>query len=91
MANELCATGFNASIAGQYNLMYTDHWRKVDETNGIYWIYKDSYYWMISTSEFLYETGYVVARKAYVAGSWADGNYTGVNGNPSGVVTLGVC
>ena len=86
MANELCASGFGNDIDGQYNLMYRDHW-----SNGIYWIYKDSYYWMISSSEFLYGEGYIVARREYIEGSWADGSYDGVDGNPSGVVALGVC
>lgn len=86
MANELCASGFGTAVDGNYHLVSIDHW-----TNGTYWIYKDSYYWMISSSEFLYETGYIVARKAYVAGSWADGAYTGVDGNPSGNVALGIC
>lgn len=86
MANELCASGFGTAVDGQYALISVDHW-----SNGTYWIYKDSYYWMISSSEFLYETGYLVARKAYVAGSWADGDYVDVDGNPSGVVALGTC
>lgn len=86
MANELCASGFGNDIDGQYDLMSVDHW-----TNGTYWIYKDSYYWMISTSEYMYEPGYLVARKEYVAGSWADGHYEGVDGNPSGDVALGTC
>lgn len=88
MANELCVSGFSSAINGNYALMYEDHWKKID---GDYWIYKDSYYWMISSSEFLYETGYIVAKKSYVAGSWVDGHYTGVDGNPDGDVVLGVC
>jgi hypothetical protein len=86
MANELCASGFGTAVDGNYQLMYRDHW-----TNGTYWIYKDSWYWMISNSEFYYGEGYIVARKAYVAGSWANGSYTGVDGNPSGNVALGIC
>jgi hypothetical protein len=73
MANELCASGFTVpDVDGQYNLMYTDHWKNA---NGKYWIYKDSYFWMISSSEFLYETGYLVAKKLYTPGSWANGDY----------------
>jgi hypothetical protein len=96
MANELCASGFGNGIDGQYNLMYTDHW-----TNGTYWIYKDSWWWMISTSEFLYEPTYLVAIKPYTAGTWANGDYYAVgpweNGNwthndsPIGTISLGVC
>jgi hypothetical protein len=46
---------------------------------------------MISSSEFLYGEGYIIARKEYVAGSWANGSYEGVNGNPSGTVALAFC
>lgn len=86
MANELCASGFGNAVDGQYNLMYKDHW-----FNGSYWIYRDSYNWMISESEFLYYVPYLVAIKPYVIASWADGHYTGVGANPSGDIVLGVC
>jgi hypothetical protein len=86
MSNELCFSGFGGNIDGQYYLMYCDHW-----SNGTYWLYKDSFNWIISSSEFLYGEGYIIARKEYVAGSWANGNYVGVNGNPSGTVALAFC
>lgn len=88
MANELCASGFGTAVDGNYTMNYRDrdHW-----TNGTYWIYRDSFYWMISSSEFLYGTGYIVARKDYVPGSWANGHYDGVDGHSSGDVALGVC
>ena len=99
MANELCASGFTgplSGINGNYTLISRDHW-----TNGIYWVYKDSFFWMISTSEFIYEhPDYLVAIKEYTQGSWANGDYYSVgpfvNGNLTlgtiiGNVSLGVC
>jgi hypothetical protein len=99
MANELCASGFTGSLSGvngEYKLISVDHW-----TNGTYWIYKDSYFWMISRSSTLYEyPDYLVAIKSYVAGSWANGDYhavgTWTNGNWTegaiiGMVNLGTC
>ncbi len=86
MSNELCLTGFGSGIDGQYYLMYDSHW-----SNGTYWIYRDSFYWFISSSEFLYGEGYVIARKDYVAGSWANGSYYGVYGGSSGNVELAIC
>lgn len=84
MANELCAYGFGSAIDGTYQLMYQDHW-----TNGTYWIYKDSFWWMISTSEFLYDTDHLVCIKTYVAGSWANGTYYSVGPWEDGNYTLG--
>jgi hypothetical protein len=85
MANELCASGFvDTLINGQYELMYVDHW-----TNGNYWIYKDSFFWMISSSPTTYELPYLVAIKEYIAGSWANGDYYSVGDIIDGNYTLG--
>jgi len=97
MANELCANGFaNPDINGTYTLYSIDLW-----TNGTYWIYKDSWWWMISKSPtFNYHPEYLTAIKAYVPGSWANGEYFDigpwVNGNYTlgshmGYVDLGIC
>jgi hypothetical protein len=86
MANELCAYGFDNDIDGQYYLMYNDHW-----CNGTYWIYKDSFNWIISDSEFLYGEPYLKAIKQYSVGSGPNGEYNGVSGNPNGTIALGIC
>ena len=86
MANEICASGFGNDIDGQYELKYRDHW-----SNGKYWIYRDSFYWMISTSEFLYYGDYLVATKPYNAGEGVDGNYDDIQGDPYGTISLGTC
>ena len=95
MANELCVSGFGNAIDGNYKLEKTDRW-----TNETYWIYKDSYFWIISSSPYLYETNYVKAIKKYIPGSWVDGDYYAVgpwvNGEYTtgaylGHVSLGIC
>jgi len=98
MANELCASGFGSDVDGQYNLMSNEHWQN---SNGKYWIYKDSFFWMISTSEFFWDKNHIVAIKAYVPGSWANGTYNTpekeagyagyIEGTPMGSVSLGTC
>ena len=94
MANEFCAYGFGEDWDGTYAVDFdkagkescADLW-----TNGSYWIYRNSYYWMISASPYLYDDRYLVARKAYEDGSSPVGSYTGYNGNPDGAVKEGVC
>jgi hypothetical protein len=56
---------------------------------------------MISTSEFFWDKNHIVAIKAYVPGSWANGTYNTpekkagyagyIEGTPMGSVSLGTC
>lgn len=88
MANELCASGFGTTVDGNYQSVDTDFWKN---NNSNYWIYKDSYNWIISSSPSIGQIPYAVATKTYVPGSWVNGHYTGTGTNPSGDIALGTC
>lgn len=91
MSFEICATGFDAGVNGTYSAIYgeVDHW-----SNGTYYLYHDSFYWYISDSDYTWEEGHRKARKAYEVGNdyvKPTGNYTGLDGNPDGVIIDGSC
>lgn len=90
MANEICLSGFGgAEWEGNYTISSMDYW---SNSSGTYWVFRDANYWYISSSPYFFYYPYVKARKAFSASSpgvW--GNYTGVDGNPDGLVEWGVC
>ena len=83
---DVTASGFNEAWDGSYEYRYTDHWSKSD---GSYWIIRNSLYWFVSGSEFLYEEDYRKARLAmtYFGREDPKGSYTGIDGNPNGTIS----
>lgn len=89
MEHIACAFGFSRAWDGEYQLIKLDHWSNAD---GTYWIYHDSSFWYISDSEYCFDNEHVMARKPFGdRGSWIDGTYEGVNGQPNGYIKLGTC
>jgi len=90
MSFEICASGFTADANGTYSMIETDHW-----SNGIYFIYHDSWYWYLTPSDYKYHEPNAVARKEYIVGdstgSTPIGSYNGIDGNPDGIVSNGEC
>jgi len=85
----LTASGFGEDWDGTYVYQYQkDKWK-----NGDYWIFRNSYYYMISSSEYLFfEEEHLKARMALPMDNNAPiddptGNYNGVNGEPNGSVS----
>lgn len=77
----IIATGFDRAWDGVYTLYYPDHW-----TNGTYWIYRDSFYWYISESPYLYGDSYIKAYLVFESVVDPRGSYIGTSGNPNGSV-----
>lgn len=88
MAELICVSGFDRDWDGTYQMVYTDSWKHLEKN---YWIYKDSWNWMISSSPHLYDSSHLKAVKLYVVTEWVEGNYLGVNGNPNGIITMDEC
>ena len=91
-ADTIYASGFGTAWDGTYTLRYTDHW-----SNGDYWVYRDSYYWYITDSEFLYGDSHAKAQMEFEEEVNPEGNltgiinprgsYTGISGEPDGVIS----
>ena len=87
MANELCASGFSRPWDGNYTLISDGLW-----TNGSYFIFRDPWYWYVSSSLNLYYEPYRKASRPYdIYNPSPAGNFTGLDGNPDGIVNLGIC
>ena len=91
MAIHLCVSGFGKDWDGTYENTDRDHYAKMPDHD--YWIYRDSWYWFISVSAYLYHgEGRRLAQKAvdtYIFDP--TGSYEGVYGEPNGTVSLGDC
>jgi hypothetical protein len=90
MGFRLCASDFSRDWDGTYEQIDFDTYELIPSRN--YWIYHNSYYWYISDSPYRYDSSHVVAYKTFVPGVVdPSGSYTGMDGDPSGIVRLGVC
>lgn len=90
MALHICASRFSKDWDGTYEQQDVDTYRLLPAQ--AYWIYHDSWYWYISTSQYLYEEIRIVARKDFTPGLVdPTGNYTGVDGLPDGIISQGDC
>lgn len=86
MAQELIVTGttsqdWDGRYIMQYNTMNSncDIWKH--ETKE-YFIFRNSWYWMLSSGGCYMEDSYLKATKLYASGSTPTGHYDGINGNP---------
>ena len=74
----------NAPWVGEYKMVYntmnsnTDHWMHKQTKN--YFIYRNSYYWFISNSDFKFKPSNIIAKKEYTYGHAPVGDYDDASG-----------
>jgi len=91
MAIKLCVSGFGEEWDGTYEEVSYSQYAQLPDHK--YWIYRSTFYWFISISEYLYKgEGRRLAEK-YTDSPIMDptGSYEGVFGYPSGIVSYGRC
>ena len=92
MGIHLCASGFGEDWDGTYEQLTHDTYVRLPDRD--YWICHDSWYWYISSSQYLYHDGRAKASKSYAFEEGVvdpTGTYTGIDGEPNGTVSEGYC
>lgn len=90
MAQELIVSGFGEAWDGRYIPQYNtlnsncDIWKHETEE---YYLFRNPWYWMICLGLYYLADNNLKAQKDYVISSTPTGDYYGVNGSPSGVVS----
>ena len=87
MAIHICAKGFGENWDGTYEQIEFDRYAKMPDQD--YWIFHDSWYWFISTSQYQYGEPRRLAQMEFdTAIVDPKGDYTGIDGEPDGTVSI---